>query len=304
MNLQHIKHIGLCSTARFTETSIISQAKTWLEEHGFKVTLASNLTHKHHQFGGDDNLRTAAFQTLLNNTSIDGIWCLRGGYGTVRMIDNLDWTIFKTQPKYLIGFSDFTILLNHVLQFKVTSIHAPMPIQLPTLEPLALERLTDLLHGQFNSITWPKDEHSSNVPIKGTLVGGNLSMLYSFMGSSSFPSTENAILFIEDLDEYSYHLDRMMYGLLRSGSLKGINGILVGSFTSIHDHDIPFGESYMDIFAKFAKHLKIPIYFNFPAGHINNNQPLVLGKQISISPTSGNQFILNYHEQTRIGTMG
>lgn len=304
MNLQHIKHIGLCSTARFTEASIISQAKTWLEDQGFKVTLASNLTLKHHQFGGDDTTRTAAFQALLNNTNIDGIWCLRGGYGTVRIIDNLDWTIFKKHPKYLIGFSDFTILLNHVLQFKVTSIHAPMPIQLPTLEPSALQRLTNLLQGQFNPVVWEKDEHCSDESVQGTLVGGNLSMLYSFMGSASFPNTNNAILFIEDLDEYSYHLDRMLYGLLRSDSLKGINGILVGSFTSIHDHDIPFGESYVDIFTKFAKHLRVPIYFNFPAGHINNNQPLVLGKQISISPTSRNLFTLNYHEQTRIGTMG
>lgn len=290
-----MKHIALCSTARFTETAIITLAEQWLINQGYQVTLASNIHSKHHQFAGDDQFRTQAFQALIDNKDIDAIWCLRGGYGTVRLMDQLDWTTFKSHPKLLMGFSDFTILLNHVLQFNTPSIHAPMPIQLPTLELSCTQRLHQILQGNLEEITWEKDELSSSNTIEGKLIGGNLSMLYSFMGSSSFPDTKNGILFIEDLDEYSYHLDRMMYGLLRSGSLNGLKGILVGSFTSIHDHDTPFGESYTDIFTKFARTLSIPIYFNFPAGHINNNQPIVLGKQISIS-SSGKTLCLRYHE--------
>ena len=213
-------------------------------------------------------------------------------------MDNLNWTTFKQYPKLLLGFSDFTILLNHVLQFGISSLHAPMPIQFPTLENVCKQRLAQLLKGAYKPISWKKDEDSSTTAIRGKLIGGNLSMLYSFMGSESYPDTQNSILFIEDLDEYSYHLDRMMYGLLRSGALKGIKAILVGSFTSIHDHDTPFGETYKDILTKFAETLNIPIYFNFPAGHIDHNQPIVLGKPISITVDKENYITLNYHEQS------
>ena len=116
------------------------------------------------------------------------------------------------------------------------------------------------------------------------------------MGSNSYPSTKDSILFIEDLDEYSYHLDRMMYGLLRSGSLKHIKAILVGSFTDIHDHSIPFGETYQDIFTKFSEHLNIPIYYNFPAGHTNTNEPIALGKSVTISKHKNKSYILTYDE--------
>lgn len=296
MNTQQIKHIALCATARFTEETIVNQAKEWLEDQGFQVTLASNINKDHHQFAGDDDSRALAFQTLIDNKNIDAIWCLRGGYGSVRIIDKIDWSTFREFPKYLIGFSDFTVILSHVLQFNTPSIHSPMPIQFPSLKNTCKQRLIDILKGEFNPILWEKRDYSSDTPVRGNLIGGNLSMLYSLIGSESFPNTQNTILFIEDLDEYSYHLDRMMYTLFRSGSLKGVKGILVGSFTAIHDHKIPFGESYVDIFTKFAELLNVPIYFHFPAGHIDNNKPIVLGKQISISPTSGNQFVLRYDE--------
>lgn len=295
---QPIKTVALCSTARFVDENIIKLAEDWLLSNNFKVIRADNLNLKHHQFGGHDKDRTQAFQNLINNKNIDAIWCLRGGYGTVRIMDNLNWNTFKQFPKLLLGFSDFTILLNHVLQFNVNSIHAPMPIQLPTLEDVCKQRLAQLLKGKYNPISWKKDEDSSSTTINGKLIGGNLSMLYSFMGSKSYPDTQNSILFIEDLDEYSYHLDRMMYGLLRSNSLNHIKAILVGSFTSIHDHDTPFGETYKTILSKFASTLKIPIYFNFPAGHIDHNEPIVLGKPISITVNIENQITLKYDEQS------
>lgn len=291
-----IKTIALCSTARFVDQTVISEAKNWLNINHFNVLLASNLNLQHHQFGGDDANRTQAFQELIDNPNIDAIWCLRGGYGTVRIMDNLNWETFIAHPKLLIGFSDFTILLNHVLQFNMTSIHAPMPIQFSTLEESCKDRLLHILNHKLNPIIWKTDTWSSDRSVSGKLIGGNLSMLYSFIGSASYPSTDHSILFIEDLDEYSYHLDRVMYGLLRSGSLNHIKAILVGSFTDIHDHKIPFGESYQDIFSKFSKHLNIPIYFNFPAGHINNNQPIVLGKHITISTHNNQSHIMTYDE--------
>lgn len=296
MTLKHIKTIGICATARFADSSVITQAKEWLTAHGFNVILATNLDLKHHQFSGNDEQRIQAFQDLIDNPSIDAIWCLRGGYGTVRIMDHLNWTIFKKQPKLLIGFSDFTILLNHVLQYNVLSLHAPMPIQYTTLNESCKNRLLNILRGEFNPVIWNTEHSPTETSVQGKLIGGNLSMLYSFIGSESYPDTENSILFIEDLDEYSYHLDRMMQGLLRAGALKNIKAILVGDFTDIHDHDTPFGETYQDIFLKFSNLLNIPIYFNFPAGHSNNNQPIVLGKSVSISKHKDKSYLLKYDE--------
>ena len=295
MTLKTIKTIALCSTARFAEENVITLAEQWLKKHNFNIVHASNLHLKYHQFGGNDQDRSQAFQQLIDDPNVDAIWCIRGGYGTVRVMEHLDWTAFKQNPKLLMGFSDFTILLNHVLQFNTISLHAPMPIQLNTLESSCLKRLYELIQNQYSPITWTDNTNSSSISCQGKLVGGNLSMLYSFMGSNSYPKTQNSILFIEDLDEYSYHLDRMMYGLRRSGSLDGIKAILVGRFTDIHDHDTPFGESYKDIFIKFAKTLNIPIYFNFPAGHVDNNQPIALGKEVSISFQEDDTYTLTYN---------
>jgi len=291
------KTVALCSTARFVEPSVIETAKTWLIEQGFHVVLAKNLTQKHHQFGGTDQERTVAFQELIDSEKVNAIWCVRGGYGTVRMLDGLNWTVFKQHPKQLIGFSDFTILLNHVLQFDVSSIHSPMPIQFEKLDEACKSRLADVLKGKLDSIDWKSHEQSAQTSVSGTLIGGNLSMLYSFMGSESYPKTEQSIFFIEDLDEYSYHIDRMMYGLERSGSLNQINAILVGDFIAIHDHAIPFGETAEEILIKFANRLNIPIYFNFPAGHSDVNNPIVLGEKIRISPNSNYSYTLNYVEK-------
>jgi muramoyltetrapeptide carboxypeptidase len=288
------KKIGLIATARFVEKETVDLAVSFLEKNNFEVVLADNISNAYHQFASEDKERAKSLQNMLDRKDIDILWCVRGGYGSVRIIDQLDWTLFKKYPKTLIGFSDFTIFLNHILPFGFKSIHSPMPIQLPNLTEESKLSLINHLQGKKEPLNWESSLTQSE-KVQGTLVGGNLSVLYSMLGSNSYPNLENSILFIEDLDEYSYHLDRMLYGMYRSGSLSQCKAILVGSFTHIHDHKIPFGEDYRKIISKFASKLKISVFFDCPVGHIDNSYSLYIGSDLIIHQKENN-VSLEYEE--------
>ncbi len=274
--------IALCATARFVEQNIIDQAKKLLKDSGFKVFMASNLTVKHHQMAGDDNTRAHAFQALLSNPEIKAIWCLRGGFGGLRIIDKLDFKALLDHPKLLIGFSDFTSILNHAVNMGVPVIHGPMPIQLSKLTTKAKNSLFSILHGEEVSYEWPQNTSNQLGKSKGKIVGGNLSVLYSLIGSTSFPKLEGAILFIEDIDEYVYHIDRMILAMKRAGAFKGLKGVVVGSFTDLHDHEIPFGQNYQEVLLEYFGDRDIPIAFEFPAGHQDDNRCLILGETVTL----------------------
>ncbi|MCT4664188.1 MAG: LD-carboxypeptidase [Flavobacteriales bacterium] len=290
-----LKKIGLIATARFLENSQVLSTKKWLESKGFQVVVSSNVHHPYHQFAQNDQERAKAFNAMLEDSSIDILWCVRGGYGSVRVIDLIDWQLFQRNPKILVGFSDFTIFLNHILAFGAYSVHAPMPIQLPDLSETAKISLENAFLGKAISFEWTSSQ-KQNISIEGKLIGGNLSVLYSMMGSVSYPSTNNCILFLEDLDEYVYHIDRMMYGLYRNGSLGGLKAILLGSFTHIHDHKIPFGETVVEIMQKFCVQLSIPLFIDCPVGHINYSNSLCFGKVIEVSQNK-NLISLKYSEK-------
>ncbi|MGB1218141.1 MAG: S66 peptidase family protein [Flavobacteriales bacterium] len=277
-----IQTIALCATARWVDVELIQNTELWLQKLGYKTKRAENLSVKHHQFSGTDDERSVAFQALLDDKTIDAIWCLRGGYGTVRIVDSIDWASFKKHPKYIIGFSDFTILLNHVLQFNIPSIHAPMPIQHIDLDDDSKLRLEQSFSLICPEMVWKSNQIQQSKSIKGKLAGGNLSVLFSMLGSDSFPKLQDSILFLEDLDEYVYHIDRMMFALWRAGALGGIKGFLIGGFTSIHDHKLPFGQSVEGIFSFFAEKLDVPIFFDAPVGHQKQHFPLVFGRETLI----------------------
>jgi muramoyltetrapeptide carboxypeptidase len=224
-------------------------------------------------------------QEQLDNPNIKAIWCARGGYGTVRVVDLIDFTQFKKHPKWLVGFSDVTVLHNHLNTMGYKSIHGIMPISLAKATPEAIESLRLSLFGQ--PLQYAIDSHPMNRLGKasGELVGGNLSILYSLLGSPSAIDCKDKILYIEDLDEYLYHIDRMMMNLKRNGCLESLKGIIVGSMTDMKDNDIPWGKNALEIVQDVTKKYDIPMIFNFPAGHIHDNRALILGNNVTLDVT-------------------
>jgi muramoyltetrapeptide carboxypeptidase len=221
------------------------------------------------------------FQTMMDNPNIKAIWCVRGGYGTVRMIDLLDFTKFKQSPKWVIGFSDVTVLHSHLNNLGFASIHGIMPVSVKATEE-AKESLRKALFGETLEYTVPCEPMNRYGSAKGELVGGNLSILYSLLGSTSAIDCTDKILFMEDLDEYLYHIDRMMMNLKRNGCLESLKGIIVGGMTKMHDNEIPWGKNVLEIIDDVTKPYHIPVIYNFPAGHSADNHALILGKQITL----------------------
>ena len=254
----------------------VATAVKWFENKGFEAVYDDRLFAEHHQLAGDDDFRAGVLQHYLDRDDIDAILCARGGYGTIRIVDKLDFTKFARHPNWIVGYSDVTVLHAKLQQLGYQSIHGTMALNFGKNTEGALESLYEALTGTWNAV---ETRHGTslqsfdNVPI----VGGNLSVLYSMLGSDLFPETNGKILFIEDLDEYLYHIDRMMMGLKRAGKLANLKALLVGAFTDMHDNSIPFGMTAKEIIYEKVKEYGYPVIWDYPAGHIDNNLALVLG---------------------------
>ena len=274
--------IAIVATARKNIDDNLKFATNLLQSWGLNVKIGSTIGLDLDQLAGTDEQRAEDFQNQMDNANIKAIWCVRGGYGTVRMIDLLDFTKFNLSPKWIIGFSDVTVLHNHLNTMGFKSIHGIMPVSSKASEA-AKESLRVSLFGE--DLQYEIEPHVMNRfgKASGELVGGNLSILYSLMGSKSAINCDDKILFIEDLDEYLYHIDRMMMNLRRNGCLESIKGIIVGSMTKMKDNDIPWGKDALQIIQDVTKKYTIPIIYNFPAGHIQDNRALKMGSKVSIS---------------------
>ncbi|MFY7938848.1 MAG: S66 peptidase family protein [Flavobacterium sp.] len=272
--------VALVCTARKFFPEDAKPAIDLLESWGLNVKLGTTIGLDNFQLGGTDSERAADFQAQLDDENVKAIWCARGGYGTVRIIDSLDFTNFKQHPKWIMGFSDVTVLHSQLNVERVASLHSIMPFTVPTAPEEVKETLRQALFGETISYVIPSKSYDVNGTASGELVGGNISILYSLLGSKSAIDTKDKILFIEDLDEYLYHIDRMMYNLKRNGYFDNVKGIIVGSMTDMHDNEIPFGQNEVQIITEIAKDLSIPIAFQFPAGHQKDNRTLILGKQV------------------------
>ena len=273
--------IAIVATARKNIDDNLKPAISWLHSWGLEVVIGKTIGLDHNQLAGTDEERAADFQTQLDNPNIKAIWCVRGGYGTVRMIDLLDFTKFKQNPKWIVGFSDVTVLHSHLNTLGFASIHGIMPVSSKATEE-AKESLRKALFGEPLEYTVPCDQMNRYGKAKGELVGGNLSILFSLLGSPSAVNCDAKILFIEDLDEYLYHIDRMMMNLKRNGCLESLKGIIVGGMTKMHDNEIPWGKNALEIIDDVTKKYNIPIIYNFPSGHMADNHALILGKQVTL----------------------
>lgn len=262
----------------------ISSAITLLESWGLEVILGETVYAKYHQFAGDDELRRRDFQTFLDDHEIKAIIAARGGYGTIRIIDHLDFSEFQRHPKWIVGFSDITVLHSHIhATMGIPTIHGQMPLNVPDATKPSLESLRKALFGEKINYSLPYNPRNITGETEGTLIGGNLTLLMMMMGSVSEMDFQDKILFIEDVGEYYYAIDRMLRGLHRTGKLAQLKGLIVGGFSSMKDNDIPFGEHIEDIVLNVAGEYGYPICFDFPAGHIDNNYALVLGRKLKIN---------------------
>jgi muramoyltetrapeptide carboxypeptidase len=273
--------IGLVAPARKISKEEIADAIRIIEDHGFTVAYSEKLFSAFNQFAGADQLRAEYFQEILDRDDIKAIISVRGGYGSVKIIDRIDFSRFMDHPKWIIGYSDLTVFLNHVTKnYGVETLHASMPLSFKENTATALSGLFAVLQGDTPEYAIEKSSLNRMGKAKGTLVGGNLSVLYSLMGSRSFPETNGSILFIEDLDEYLYHIERMMMGLKRAGIFDDLAGLIVGGMTDMNDNEIPFGKTAEEIIHDIVSDFDFPVCFGFPAGHIDNNLPLIMGAEV------------------------
>lgn len=256
---------------------------------GWEAVLGTNIFNRLNQFAGTDDNRVADFQQMLDDESVMAIICARGGYGTVRIIDRLDFSRFIKSPKWIVGYSDVTVLHTHIQNITgVETLHAVMPVNIPDDEVTndSIESLRKALSGADLRYVIPASIHSRPGEGEGILTGGNLSILHNLMGSRSELQTEGKILFLEDVDEYLYHIDRMMMSLQRAGKLQHLRGLIVGGMDRMNDNAIPFGKQANEIISDAVAGYGYPVCFDFPSGHGPLNLALILGRKVKLSVAS------------------
>ena len=262
----------------------MTDAVKLLQSWGLEVVLGETVEAAYHQFAGDDDLRAKDMQRFIDDDSIKAIIAARGGYGVIRMIDKVDFDRFAENPKWLVGFSDITLLHSHLFsRYGAQTIHGQMPINIPDASVKSLETLRKALFGEDLTYHFTSHVINRNGEASGILTGGNLSLLVAASGSVSDIDYTGKILFIEDVGEYLYAVDRMIRTLKRAGKLARLAGLIVGAFTDIKDNDIPFGQTVPEIIMQAVKEYNYPVCFDFPAGHIPDNCSVVLGKQVYLS---------------------
>ena len=255
------------------------------EGWGLNVKLGEHIYNKNGHFAGTDKQRASDFQIALDNKNIKAIWCARGGYGTVRIIDDLSFKTYLKNPKWIIGFSDITVIHNKLNILNSESIHAIMPSGIENLEPgnKSIIKLKNILFGKDLSYTINSNKNNKKGNTQGILVGGNLTLIQTLIGSNTQLETDNKILFIEDVGEYAYHIDRMLHSLKRSGYFEKCSGLIVGQISDVKKNSTDFGMTINELILDLLKEYDFPILFNFPAGHEKLNYPMILGRKVRLS---------------------
>ncbi len=279
--------VAIVCPASFIRGSIDVGIKT-LESWGLEVVIGKTVGASFHQFAGDDNLRTADLQWALDDPSIKAVFAARGGYGCVRIVDQIDFSSFEKDPKWLVGFSDITVLHSHIQRnYKIATIHGQMPKSFETGTKASLETLKNALFGHTMDFDYEQTLFPNRAGKgEGKLVGGNLAILLSVLASNSDVNYKNKVLFIEDVGEAYYSVDRMLRALKRAGKLKKLNGLIVGGFSAMKDNDPAFGQRVEEIVWDIVKEYDFPVAFGYPAGHIDDNHALVFGRKVKLQTTA------------------
>ena len=273
--------IGITCPAGFMEKEKVDRCIYTLQSWGYEVMVGKTIgSDSPNYFSGTDEQRLNEFQAMLDDSSIDAILCGRGGYGVVRIIDRLDFSRFKKNPKWIIGFSDITVLHCHLLtKIKTASIHGPMANAFNNGgdKDIYVASLKKILSGKSSVYSYPSHPDNKKGVVKGMLAGGNLSLLADLVGSPSEINPKGKILFIEDVGEYLYKIDRMLYQLKRAGYFEAISGLIIGGFSEMKDTVRPFGKDLHAIILEILKDCDFPYCFDFPVSHEKENFALMVG---------------------------
>jgi muramoyltetrapeptide carboxypeptidase len=287
--------VAIVSPAFSIEENKIEDGVKVLEEWGLKVHIGKNALKKDGPFAGNDRERLSDFQKVTGNNNVKAVFCSRGGYGLSRIIDKIDFSPLMKSPKWYVGFSDVTILniwLSEVCN--MVSVHGEMPLNFrnPEKTPETVETLRKALFEGCRPVEW-KGEFIRADHVKGEVTGGNLSLIYSLIGTPAEPKTTGKILFLEEVGEYLYHLDRMMYSLKLAGKLTNLKALVLGGLNEMMDGKTPWGKNAEETISDIVGGFNYPVFFNFPAGHINDNRAFYIGAEAGIR-IKGNKAELSY----------
>ncbi len=278
--------IGIICPSGFMPMDKVETCITVLKEWGYKVKIGSTVGNQYHYFSGTDEERLADLQIMMDDDGVNAILCARGGYGLSRIIDKINFNKFRKNPKWIIGYSDITLLHNHLLtRYDIASLHSPMAAAFNDgqYHNEYVQSLKKILSGKKPSYTCPSHKFNKTGKALGRLVGGNLSLLCHSCGTPSDIKTRNSILFLEDVGEYIYNIDRMLQQLKRCGKFDRLAGLIIGGFSDMKDTTIPFGKTISEVIAEVVDEYQFPICFNFPVGHSNENYPLKIGVNYELS---------------------
>ena len=283
--------IGIVCPAGYMPAEKAAAAIETLKEWGFRVLVGKTLGNQYNYFSGSDQERLADLQQMMDDDTVNAILCARGGYGMGRIIDKISFKKFRRNPKWIIGFSDITVLQSHLLtNYRIASLHAPMAAAFNDGENknVFIQSLHDALLGRQAIYTCQGNPFNQKGKCSGMLVGGNLSLLAHLIGTSSDIVTKGAILFIEDVGEYIYNVDRMLYQLKRCGRFDDLAGLIIGKFTDMKDTTIPFGQTTEEVIRDVVSECNYPICFGFPVSHEKENYALKIGVkyELTVSATS------------------
>ncbi len=277
---------------------VIDKAKLLAESWGLKVVFGKNMFNQANHFAGTDEERRQDFQEALDNIAIKAIWCARGGYGSVRIIDQLDFTAFKKQPKWIIGYSDITVFHSHVHNLGIETLHAMMGTSLQDEQeniPHTIATFKKVLFGKQLSYSIPSSKYNVEGNVKGVLIGGNIAILASLLGSESQIFTKDKILFIEEIGEYAYAIDRMLQSLKRANYFVNVKGVIVGNISRITENTTSWGGSIEELILNVIPN-NVPVLFDFPAGHEPDNRALIMGREVQLSVNNDKLSMISFHE--------
>ncbi len=267
--------------SKLNSNDIQSAINLMQEQWGLEVIVGESVNAAYFNFAGTDEIRLADFQQQLDNQEVKAIFSARGGYGSSRVIDQVDFTVFKKNPKWLIGFSDITAVHGQLQAMGFQSLHAPMPKTFMR-DYHSVQTLEIFLFGKNINYKTPSKNINKKGRGEGQMVGGNLCILAHLIGSVSEVDTDGKILFIEDVSEYLYNIDRMMIQLKRAGKLKNLAGLIVGDFSDIKENDEPFGKTFYEIIAEHTAEYNYPICYDFPVGHESINWAIPCGRMATL----------------------
>ncbi len=277
--------IGITAPAGAVDPGAQDAAVKYLEDRGYRTLVSPLVGENYLKFSAKDEIRKEDMQSMLDNPEVKAILCARGGYGSMRIIDDLDFSKFSSSPKWLIGFSDITTFHNHIhTNYNIATMHGQMlrAFWPEEIDDISTTHWIDSLEGNQNKYLWT-DSHESDFEITAPIVGGNLAIISDLCGTNSDIDTTGKILVIEDVSEYLYNLDRMLIQLKKANKLSQLEALIIGAFTDIKDNEIPFGESLEQIVRRITADYDYEVVFNFPFGHQPQNWPILLGCDYRLS---------------------